>query len=369
MAEKQHALLALQYEQGQHKGYLLVTAYDPVPGFDQMTPEQQQQQRDLRAQAESVGLPQVAIPSYMLRAERFHRRIAHKGKSHTVEYWASINNYGIKITAATTDPEFLRKVKETMSGAQFYCPQDDGSLTTEDGKAVEIQGAPYYGPTTPTFRVNAAIHDTPAKNIALGEIVNGIYRNRELGIRYELPEEWHAITAKNEDPPLELQALREYRFLHACSQTLLQAVAPLHGTSKSEADSTIVLRALDLDCLSMRTAASLTDKRTIDEVAATLERLGEFGKISSDELISISGRLFMMFQGTIAGSSATEALRPRLSQTIFATRYNKLLLMWSFMAASRSVLEDIPTGAIVFQDAPPIQLLLASKQRGHSAPK
>src|SRR5580698_2887753 len=32
MPERQHALLALQYEKGEHTGYIIVTATDPQPG-------------------------------------------------------------------------------------------------------------------------------------------------------------------------------------------------------------------------------------------------------------------------------------------------------------------------------------------------
>ncbi len=106
----------------------------------------------------------------------------------------------------------------------------------------------------------------------------------------------------------------------------------------------------------MRTAVTLADKRALDEIAATLEELGEFGEIDTDQLSTISNHLFMVFHGFHDTASRTEDLSQRLSQTIYATRFNKLLLVWSLMAPTSSELEQIPTGSIVLSGAPPIQL-------------
>jgi hypothetical protein len=51
-----------------------------------------------------------------------------------------------------------------------------------------------------------------------------------------------------------------------------------------------------------------------------------------------------------------EDLAQRFSQTIYATRFNKLLLVWSLMAPTTSDLEQIPTDGIVLGGLPPIEL-------------
>jgi hypothetical protein len=118
----------------------------------------------------------------------------------------------------------------------------------------------------------------------------------------------------------------------------------------------IVLRALDYNCLSMRTAVTLADKRALDEIAATFEQMGEFGQIDTDQLKTISDHLFMVFHGTVSKDIRGEDLAERYSQTIYATRFNKLLLVWSLMAPTSSDLERIPTSGIELQGMPPIEL-------------
>ena len=149
-----------------------------------------------------------------------------------------------------------------MTQVHFYCAQDDGTLTTPDGKPVKIVGEPYQGPTVPTFRVNQAIREQPGKNISIGEASNRSYRNADLGLQYVFPQGWRALPQDKTDPPPE-NASREYQFLHACSQTLLRLVPqPAPGSSYRDGPM-IVLRALDYNCLSMRTAVTLADKRPL----------------------------------------------------------------------------------------------------------
>jgi len=362
MPEKRHALLALQFEQGRHRGSILVTADDPAPGRNWKIPEERQQEleRWAREGTQAGRLPLNGVPLFMLRSGHFYRRITHRGRVYAAEYWAGINDYDVKILVATDDGDFLAKSKNALDAAKFYCPQDDGTLIDADGKAVQVEGEPYFGPTVPTDRVNAALREQPGKSIPLGEASDGVYRNPDIGFHYELPKGWKPLVTGAGDPPSEASALREYRFLHACSQTLLQAVP--QQQRRDDIQAAIVLRALDPNCLSLRTATSLTDKRTTDEVAASLEQLREFGEIGSDALLLTAGHLFMMFSGTMPAAPRGSDLAPRLSQIMFATRYNKLLLVWTFLAPNTTSMAELPTGTVVLGDAPAIQLRTSQPQ-------
>jgi hypothetical protein len=141
-------------------------------------------------------------------------------------------------------------------------------------------------------------------------------------------------------------------------------VAPQPAAGKGFRDGPmIILRALDYNCLSMRTAVSLNDKRGLDETAASMEEMGQFGKIDTDQLKTISDHLFMVFHGTYTADSRGEDLSQRMSQRIYATLYNKLLLVWSLMAPTSSELEQLPTGGIVLEGLRPIQLQQSLRAR------
>jgi hypothetical protein len=52
-----------------------------------------------------------------------------------------------------------------------------------------------------------------------------------------------------------------------------------------------------------------------------------------------------------------------MSQAIFATRYNKLLLMWTVMAPDAAALAQVPTSDILFDGSAPIDLRAALQAR------
>ena len=362
MPKRQHALLALQFENASHAGTITITAIEPRSGLEVLTPEQQQQEFD--DWATSGSLPGRAlrypVPDYMVRTTgRFYSSVRHKGENYAALYWTRIKNYNLKILVASNDQDFLRKSKRAINAAHFYCIQDDGTLTTADGKPVKPDGGPYMGPTVPTSLASAAVKAKPAlESISLGGISGAVYRNPDLGLQYEFPKGWDVFPAEgNDDPPRDATALREHEFLHACSKTLLRiAQHGRSGAAQQVAGPTITLRALDPSCLVMRIPSSLTDKNAVDNISASLEVLSEFGEIGSDELVSISDHLFMVFHGTVASHASNDQLAQRWSQVIYATLHHKVLFVWSLMAPNSADLNAMPTTGITLDGAQSIDL-------------
>jgi hypothetical protein len=386
MPERQHALLAIAYQNGDRSGSLTIDAIDPREGLEGFSTEQQQQLSSrppgtlpIGAQPESQNQPQVspqgtlmppqpklATPQFQLPTERFHSSVRHKGEKYTALYWTQIRSYRVGVLIATNDKDFLQKAKQAMAGVQFYCTADDGTLATKDGKRITPEGERYEGPTVPTWRAAAAIQSAPGLAIPPGEVSEGAYRNSALGMQYKLPKGWNILPTHNGgDPPANLDSLRQFEFLHACSRTLLRIQQPGSADiAPNGRPPLIVLRALDPTCLSLRTPAAPTDARIAEEVGVSLESMTEFGEVASHDLVSISGQLFMVFRGTIAVPGEGGQLAQRMSQTIFATNRNKMLLVWSFMAPTFGELATMPADGISFDGSPPIELgaVLAAKR-------
>jgi hypothetical protein len=275
-----------------------------------------------------------------------------------------MKNYRVGVLVATNDKAFLQKARQAMAAVRFYCAADDGTLATKDGKLVAPQGELYEGPTVPTWRADAAIQTNPGLLIPPGEILDGVYRNSALGLQYKLPNGWDVLPVHNGgNPPAKLASLREFQFLHACSRILLHLEQSASGNAATNGRPQIALRALDPTCLSLRIPAALSDTQIAEEVGVSMEQMMEFGQVSSHELVPISDHLFMVFRGTIP-APGVEQLAGRMSQKIFATNHNKLLLVWSFMAPTSVELAAMPAGGIRFDGSQPIDLgsLLAAKR-------
>ncbi len=361
MPERQHALLALMFENAGHAGTITITAIEPRPGLEAPTPQQQQQ--EFNNWASSGGQPgrnlRYPIPDYMLHTTgRFYSSVRHKGQDYAALYTTRIKNFNLKILVASNDKDFLEKSKHAIGAAHFYCTQDDGKLTTTDGKPVRPDGDVYMGPTVPTSLADAAVKDKPAMgSIPLGGVSGGVYRNPDLSFQYALPKDWDVLPAEaNSDPPRDDVALREHEFLHACSKTLLRIAQRVDDAPSPSARPMITLRALDPSCLVMRVPSSLTDKTGLDNISASLEVLSEFGEIGSDELVSISDRLFMVFHGTVASHASNAELSQRWSQVIYATLHHKVLFVWSLMAPTSAELGAMPTTGITLDGTQSIDL-------------
>jgi hypothetical protein len=384
LPERQHALLAIAFQNGDRSGSLTINAIDPREHLEGFTAQPQQPPYagspsavQPGAQVEPQTQPQISpqgtlvapqvrpgAPKFHIPAERFHSSERHKGENYTALYRTEIKNYRVGVLIATNDKDFLQKSKQAMAAMLFYCTADDGTLATKEGDLVTPEGERYEGPTVPTWRADAAIQTNRGLAIPPGEVADRVYRNSALDFEYEIPEGWVVLPTHNGgNPPADLSWLREFQFLHACSRTLLRIQQSGAADAGSSRPPMIILRALDPTCLSMRIPTALSEARTAEEIGVSLETLVEFGQVASHELVSLSGQLFMVFHGTIAAPAEGEQLAQRMSQTMFGTNHNHMLLLWSFMAPTGKELRTMPTNGIRLGPQP-IELgsALAAKQ-------
>ena len=378
MPERQHALLAVGFQDGDRSGSLTIDAIEPREGLEGFSAKEQQQQLYNRlpsgmpngTQGDTQSQPQISPQGTLIAPrpqfepgefqfpeERFHSSVKHAGGKYTATYWTRIKNFKVGVLIATDDKAFLQKSRQAMAKVDFYCTGDDGTLATKDGTVVTPPGERYDGPTVPTWHADAAIQKSPGLNIPPGEISDGVYRNPALGVQYELPKGWDVLPVHNGgDPPANPESLRAFQFLHACSRTLLRIEQPAVGDAAHGYRPMIIVRALDPACLALSLPTGPSDKKHAEEVAVSLEALSEFGKVAAYDLASASDRLFMVFHGTIGLPAEGGRLPQRMSQAMFATSQKKMLLLWCLMAPTSGDLAAMPIGGIRLDGSEPIEL-------------
>ena len=367
MPPRQHALLALAFEEGNRSGSISIDAIEPHEGLDGPQAEDWRVReldrlqgrlgedgKPLPGQAATVTAPTLTVkpapPAELWRPASFRSTLHRKGDTYTATYWTRIHDYRIGVLVRTNDPEFLRKSKQAMHEVRFYCPDDDGMLVSAKGEVVKPEGEGYEGPTVPTWHADAALLAKPGLEIAPGAVSDGMYRNPELGLESPIPSGWEVLPADNTgNPPADLTGLREFQFFQACSRTLLRLRRP--GTG-----SMIVLRALDAECLGLQMPAAATDTRAAEELQASLEALSDMGQFSGNQIVSNAGRLFLALHGTIAAPDESAGLSQRLSQTVFITKGDKLLLAWSVAAPTLKELHADSLSGIVLDSTKGIAL-------------
>ena len=342
MPPGQHALLALAMQEGSRHGSLTVTATEPSNPTYVMT--EKERREEFQRWAENKPPMRQQQPDWTMRSGRFDHIEQRKGDTATLQYSTRIKNYRVRIVIVTNDTAFLKSARHSVETVRIYCPEVDGTLTTPKGEKVIPEGAPYEGPTVPTARVEARLTEKPEEHArSAGQVNDGVYRNAGLDLEYTLPQGWIALDtgAAPEDGMVAASEQRIHDFLHACSWILVRATRetrhPEHAPSAE-----IVLRALDPTCLSLRSPMTIDDRLQAEYLAAYLGMLGEFGDIQSTELIAASGRVFAVYGGTIGSRGSEQDLKMRDSEMIFATRYNKLLLLWSLIIPQGSDWNTVP---------------------------
>src|ERR1019366_6220976 len=88
MPERQHALLALQFENASHAGTITITAIEPRSGLEVLTPEQQQEFDNLATSGSQAGKAlRYPVPDFIVPpTRRFFFFVRHKGANYAALY-------------------------------------------------------------------------------------------------------------------------------------------------------------------------------------------------------------------------------------------------------------------------------------------
>ena len=352
----EHALLGIGFQNGKRSGTLTITAGAHVEVGHKATP--QEKEEDFERWAQGKPPRQQREPSdAMQRSGHLNHVETHVHDIYGARYWTVIKNYTIRFTVETNDARFLKQAKQSIRAIKVYCPLDDGTLVRPDGKRFTPEGANYEGPSIPTDRVDEAISTRPAdETIPPGETAAGTYRNPGLEFQFDLPLGWQALEPEPFGPPKDATAERIEYLLGACSKTLLRAAPAAEANPEPGIAPTLVLRALDQTCLSLPAPAAESDTLRSESLGEYLEMFGEFGEIKSNRLLTLSGRLFAVYDGMFPVTISGRQLEERAFETVAVTRYRKLLFVWSWTAASKAGLQAIPPGSTVFGEEKPLRL-------------
>lgn len=348
----EHALLAIGFQDGNHYGTLKVTAGGHREEDDKrMTPEQAQQHVDDIARSKGEGVPVQRLdytppPVHLKRVDR------HVGDVRGTQYTARIRNYTVRFTIQTNDKSFLEKGRNSMTTLRVFCADDSGRFFTPEGKTFAPQGTPTTGPTIPTAIVDEAIRSRPAEHtVPSGTIAGDAFHATGLEFSYTLPQGWRVLPAPPEliaDDARDESERRLSYLWKACARNWLRAAG---GNG-----ATLELRAMDQSCLALPFPASASDTLAAESLGEYLQMLGHFGKVKSNRLMQVGGRLFVFYEGTVAQGPSEQDLAHRNVQIVAVTRYNKLIFAWSWTVPTVSELARIPSSNVTFGNSAPMAI-------------
>jgi hypothetical protein len=348
----EHALFAMGFQDSRRYGTLEITAGGNSAEYDQrITPDQAQQREDDIARSKP-GAPKSL--DYAPAPIKFKRKDKHGGEVHATQYSARIRDYDVRFTIQTNDKAFLDRARQAIEEVKIFCTDDTGRLFTPDGKPYVARGAVTNGPTIPTAIVDEAIGNHPAeRTIPLGKIADGRFRIPQLDFSYTMPAGWIA----NQRPPApddegagDTLAERLLDLWKSCARNVLDVSPAANGAARLQ------LRVLDQACFGLPAPAALTDSFGSESLGRYLQMLDHFGKIKSNRVVESGGRLFSIYEGTVASGPPTNNLEQRDAEVIAITRYGKLLFAWCWTAPTMSELMQVANSQAQFGSSPPITI-------------
>jgi hypothetical protein len=358
----EHALLALGFQQGPNYGTFVVTAVANDDEDDHnMTPEQTQQREDDIARSKPGAGPAGRL-EYAPAPIKLKRVDKHVGQVRGTQLTTHLKNYTVQFTIQTNDKPFLEKARQSVEDMRVFCTDDAGRFFTVDGRTFAPRGGVTNGPTVPTAIVDDALRSHPAEQtIPPGAVNGGVFHIAQLDFAYRLPAGWIAL----EKSPLpedvgvgDTLSERLDSFWKACARTVLFAASGPDHVARLE------LRVLDQACFGLPAPASVTDSLGSEALGQYLQMLGRFGKIKSNRLVNSAGRVFSVYEGTMAAGPPVSRLSQRDAEVLQITRYGKLLFAWCWSAPTMSDLLRVPLSEATFGSGRPVAIspIIATSQ-------
>ena len=280
------------------------------------------------------------------------------GKLRQIAYVTVLNGYILEFRISSLDTKLADDLEHRVEVVSFFDP----------ARAQEAAG-PGSRVYNPLRLRSDNPHITPSSSrigqLDKGTISDNIYKNLALGFTYEFSADW-VVNEKADDGKVieaerqfawgnNLSAEREYEAFRRCGRVLFMATKFPHEVESKEANSLIIILAMDLACSpTMHFPKSLHETKNIGETAQQVVR--SFTGTSFISAGSYPVKAFVVQNHVIldistafqVSSTGRDALLDVFA-SIDATELKGYLVAWGFRSGSQSGLEELrTTGKIAF---------------------
>jgi hypothetical protein len=196
------------------------------------------------------------------------------GKMQNITYATAINGYVLRLDINSFDAELTNQLEQSIQALTFFDPSKARDIAGPDSRV--------YDPAASQQSNTAVI--PPSNRIPRlnpGVISGNVYKNEELGFRYEFPAGWAVNDKETREKVAEAghqfvwgndpSAAQEHEAAQHCTNTLLFVTEHPAGTKTGKLDPLIILMAVDPGCSpGARFPTSIDDHETIQQIAGQL---------------------------------------------------------------------------------------------------
>jgi hypothetical protein len=288
----------------------------------------------------------------------------------------TLDGYILRVVLASHDDKVLKELVSSFQHVVFFSP-------AELRQHLEPAAQPYDGPTISSHRLASLQADPPISHLDPGKIGGDFYENGEVGFSYRIPQGWTLEAEGAVQPAVERDRARqnfgrpalgatERRLLEACSRTLFSAWAKrpaADGQIPYDDFGEVTVTATAAACFpGMKFPRDPNDRQAFKDF---LLQFGLTHPILSDmrdaKAFTAGGNTFLFLHGTVAFRIPDDELSRRLSIAMAITERRGYLLTWFFAAPHDSELQPLTDQRVIFDSAPPAQVIGATEPGGGEA--
>lgn len=271
-----------------------------------------------------------------------------------------LDGYVMRVYLAGRDDKLVAQLQASFVGSKWFDPSQARQFAAADAK-------PYEGPAMSSHRLAVLKSESPASHLDPGTIEGHEYRNRELGLAYELPAGWKVGT----EPAVQHEVERvrkmegeaawigpaEAELVRACDRVLFSAwKEPPGANGKVSYDGfgEITLSAMAMPCFpDLHFPTSASDSNGINAFLAQFALTHPLLRdVRQGRAIESGGRLFLVTQGMVTFQVEGEDLSRRLSIAMAITEHRGWLLTWFYGAPHDSELRELMNVKMVLDPEP-----------------
>jgi hypothetical protein len=288
----------------------------------------------------------------------------------------TLGDYILRVALAAHDEKMVHRLEASFDRVVFFAPPELKQLVAGDAHA-------YDGPSVSSHQLETLEFDPPANHIDPGVIRGDFYENPTLGFSYRIPQGWTLEANGAVQPAVERYREREdfgrprvgraeHRLMDACSRTLFSVWAKrpdASGQISYDDFGEVTVSAISLACFPrMKFPADSADQKSAKDF---LLQFGLTHPIIDDmrdaKEFTAGGNVFVYLHGTVGFLLPNDALARRLSIAMAVTQRRGYLLTWFFAAPHDRELQALTDERVLFDNAPPVTVLSATKPGGGEA--
>ena len=271
----------------------------------------------------------------------------------TLVFSTATGTYTLQLEIVSFNPEIAMEIERNIERLIFFDPSQAKSMAGADSKP--------YTPGASRFPA------TRIAQLSAGSISGNLYRNEELGFRYEFPQGWVLMSKAQEESAAETGhqflwgnspiAQEEHEIASQCTRNLLFVTRHLEDSKAGRFNSRVLLMVVDAKCAPESSfPKTVDDREAIQRIAKQIVQYFRIGTKPSTEPARVrafnnAGRIMIEVSQSFTESEPGQSEPATILSSTLLMQAGDFWVMWMFAAGDKKELEELRNTKIFF-DAP-----------------